>query len=213
MSLPKLYSFAMSSCSWRARIVLNLKNIEYEYAPVNTRDKQQQKDDSYTEINPNQKVPTLSIDEMDISESMVICNYLDKKYPDPPLYPTDELMNIRVQEVCEYINSSIQPLQNIGVIEKVKQEGNISQTKWASFFIRKGLTAVDTRIKPFRGVCSFGNDPTMADVFLYPQISHARRFEIDVESEFPMLYKIEQHLHTIEEFQNARPEHQIDATS
>ena len=157
-------------------------------------------------MNPNQKVPWLHIDGMDISESKVIWDYLDKAYPDPPLYPKDTLANIRTHEVWEYVNSSIQPLQNIAVLKKLNEEGGIDKIKWAQFFIHKGLTAINERIKDHKGKYTIGDNITMADVFLYPQIGHARNvYKLDIDNDFPDLAKIEKLLSTNPEFVNASP--------
>ena len=124
MSIPILYSAYTSSCSFRVRIALNIKKIKYKYIEMNLYDKNNELLKPYRKTNPNMKVPCLNIDGMDISESKVIWDYLDILYPDPPLYPTNILAYIRTNEVWEYINASIQPLQNTPVLNKIKGKNN-----------------------------------------------------------------------------------------
>ena len=168
-------------------------------------------DEKYSKINPNKKVPCLQINGIDISESKVICDYLDKEYPDPPLYPKDQVDWVRTQEVWEYVNSSIQPLQNVAVLKKLNEEGNIDKLKWAQFFIHKGLSAISHRISEHRGKYTIGDNITMADVFLYPQLGHARNvYKLDIDNDFPDLAQIEKQLSTHPAFINASPKLQPD---
>ena len=151
----------------------------------------------------------LIMDGMNIVESMVICNYLEQKYPQPPLYPKDTLANIRVQEICEFINSSMQPMQSTRVMKKLREnEGD--QREWLSFFMKKGLNAVSRRRESHPGRFTIGDTLTMADVFLYPQLYNARLYGIDLDNEYPSLHAVERVLDEIDAFKESRPEEQPD---
>ena len=140
---------------------------------------------------------------------MVICNYLDKKYPEPPLYPEDVETSLRVQEICEFINSSMQPMQTTRVIRKLR-ENKANQPEWLKFFMIKGLNAVSLRRQSHEGRFTVGDTLTMADVFLYPQLYNARLYGIDLQKDYPSLHAVEKVLDEIDAFKESRPEKQPD---
>ena len=110
----KLYSNYISSCSWRVRTVLNYKHIKYEYIAINLNDDQIKFSEEFTKISKTNRVPTLILENgLNIGESMAICEYLEEKYPSPPLYPKNLEQKAQIRNFCEIINSAIQPLQNV----------------------------------------------------------------------------------------------------
>jgi maleylacetoacetate isomerase len=149
-----LYNFQRSSPSWRVRLALSLKNIDYKYVAVplnNQKILAQKKVDELKKLNPYGRVPTLFIDGKAISESVAIIEYLDETRPtQKPLLPKCPLMRAKVRQLVEIINSGVQPFQNIPVlamIDDFKQD----RKKWAAFWIRRGLSAFEDIIKDTRG--------------------------------------------------------------
>jgi len=120
-SIPKLHTYFRSSASWRVRIALNWKKIEYESVFVNLL-KDDQYGPEYASINPLGQVPALVIDDQVLLQSVAIMEYLEEKYPDHPILPKDLIQRARVRQAAEIINSGIQPLQNLTVLKKISDD-------------------------------------------------------------------------------------------
>ena len=117
-------------------------------------------------------------------------------------------MKSKILSVCEIINSSIQPLQNLTVLNKIADMGG-QKIEWAKEWIGHGLEKLEIILQPSAGNFSFGDRITCADLFLVPQLYNARRFQVNVTA-FPALTKVESHCLTLPAFQKARPENQPD---
>lgn len=212
-----LYSYWRSSASWRVRIALYLKGIDFEYIPVHlVQNGGEQNSKNYHTINPMSQVPTLLIkrDEKEIflHQSMAIIQYLDDLYPENPLLPKDPLLKAQVIAFAEIINSGIQPLQNLTVLNQIENLGG-NKNQWAQQQIQKGLYALE---QIAQNLYEQGYQPflvgqlSIAEIFLIPQLYNARRFQIDL-SEFPRLLALEGVTEHIEAFKKANPAQQIDA--
>lgn len=212
----KLYSYWRSSCAWRVRIVLNSKGLEYDYEAVNIAPgENQQKSANYAQVNPMQQVPALEWREGGkthrLTQSNAIVEYLEQRYPDPPLLPSDALQRARVRELMEIVNSGIQPLQNTSIQAEIRAlGGQEALQEFLDAVIGKGLRALHAHTKEARGRYTFGETPTLADAYLVPQLYAARRFGVDV-AEYPRLLEIESALSELPAFAGARPERQPDA--
>jgi maleylpyruvate isomerase len=209
----KLYSYWRSSCSYRARIALALKNVDYEYRAVDiSPEHSQQLTPEYATINGARMVPVLELpDGARLTQSVAIIEYLDERFPDPPLYPRDALERARVREAVEVVNSSIQPLQNLAVLKHVRALAPaVTASAWSERWVVPGLTTLERLAQASGGAFSVGERVTAADVFLVPQLYAARRFGVDV-APFARLAAIEQRLLALEPFRNAHPDRQPDA--
>uniref|UniRef100_A0A453SYF2 glutathione transferase n=1 Tax=Aegilops tauschii subsp. strangulata TaxID=200361 RepID=A0A453SYF2_AEGTS len=107
---PVLYSAAISSCSYRVRIALSLKGVEYEYRAVEWNDT------DYEKINPIKYVPALQDGDILVSDSLAIILYLEDKYPQHLLLPQDLKRKALNLQIASIVCSSIQPLQCYAVI-------------------------------------------------------------------------------------------------
>ncbi len=214
MTKPILYSYWRSSCSWRVRIALNLKKIDYEYRPVHlVRDGGEQHKDNYRALNPMGQVPTFVDGERQITQSLVILEYLERHYPHPALYPQDEDLAWQVREIAEMVNTGIQPLQNLGTLQQLASRfGADAQAKsdWAAHFIAKGFAALETRLAKIAGTYSFGDQVTMADVLLVPQIYGANRFGVNMQP-YPTINHVVANCEALDAFVQAAPAAQPDA--
>lgn len=214
MSAVRLHSYFRSSASWRVRIALAWKGIEYEYVPVHlVRDGGEQHSAAYRALNPLRSVPTLEIDGVVLAESLAIIEYLEETRPNPPLLPSDPVQRARVRQLAEVVNSGIQPVQNLRVLQKLGRDWNAddaARAHWARHWIELGLEALEKLLERHSGTYSVGDDVTVADVCLVPQLYNARRFGVEL-APFENVRRIEDALGQLPAFQAAAPDKQPDA--
>ena len=213
----KLYGYWRSTSTYRVRIALNLKGIDYEYVPVNLlKNGGEQHSDYYKRINPSGLVPCLVDEDEDIilNQSLSIIGYIDERYQTGyRLLPSHALERARVRALAQDIASDIQPLGNLRVLNQLKSSFDASQEEvnaWVAYWIQTGLSAIEQRLQTQAGKYCFDFDVTMADVCLIPQVFNARRFGLDI-SQFPLISKIVENCNGLDAFDKARPENQIDA--
>ena len=210
----KLYSYFRSTSSWRVRIALNFKGLKYSYVPVHlTRDGGQQHHPEFLAVNPQGMVPALEVDAGSVThlltQSMAILEYLEEAHPEPPLLPKDLFLRARTRQLAEIVNSSIQPLQNLTVLNKIAELGG-KRDAWAQDFISMGLAAFERIARESKGPYAACDQPTFADLYLVPQLFGARRFKLDL-APYPTCLEIEAACAKLEAFEAARPERQPDA--
>jgi maleylpyruvate isomerase len=212
--MTALYSYWRSSASWRVRIALALKGVEYEYRAVHlVKDGGEQHSELYHLLNPARLLPTLEIDGHRISESLAILRYLDETRPEPPLVPRDPYLAAKAWQIAEMINAGTQPLQNLRVMQRLGTQFGASpdeQRAWSAHWIGTGLEAVETLLAEIDGVFCVGNDVTVADLCLVPQVYNARRFGVDL-SDLPHILTAEATLSSLPAFEAAHPDAQPDA--
>ncbi|XP_067848228.1 maleylacetoacetate isomerase [Heptranchias perlo] len=204
---PVLYTYFRSSCSWRVRIALAFKGVEYEQVAVNlVKDGGQQHVDVFKALNPMKQVPALSIDGITLSQSLAIIQYLDETRPGPRLLPEDAKKRAQVRMISDHITSGIQPLQNLCVLQRV---GGEKKLEWAQHFIINGLRALESLLQQTAGRYCVGDEVTMADLCLVPQVYNAGRYKVDLTS-FPTIAKINNALLDLEAFKVSHPSCQPD---
>lgn len=213
----KLYGYFRSSAAYRVRIALNLKGVEYETVPVHLlKDGGQQFSASYKALNPTALVPTLVDGDLAIGQSMAILEYLEETHPDPALLPTDPAGRARVRAIAQTIACDIHPLNNLRVLKHLKHGLGVDEdTKnaWYRHWIDVGLTSVEAMLAghPATGRFCHGDQVTLADVLLVPQVFNARRFECDL-SAMPTVTRIVDACSELDAFVQAEPARQPDAT-
>ena len=207
----KLHGYFRSSASYRVRIALNLKGLTAEHLAHHLR-KGQQRDPAYLALNPQGLVPTLQDAETILTQSLAIIEWLDETYPEPPLLPQDALRRAKVRAFALAIACDVHPVQNLKVLARLRQLGIAEEqvTEWAAWVNREGLAACETLIAGEAGPFCFGEEPTMADLCLVPQLANARRFGVDLQA-FPRLLQAETAARAIKAFADAAPERQPDA--
>lgn len=211
----RLYTYWRSSCSWRVRIALALKNVEVEQVPVHlVREGGEQNAAGYVERNPMRTVPMLEWDEggtpRRLTQSMAILEYLDERFPTPPLLPSDPFRRAQVRMIAETVNSGIQPLQNLAVLQHVKGTLAADDRAWGLHWVTRGMTALEREVSRVAGRFAVGDELSLADLCIVPQLYGARRFAVDV-SAFPTLLGIERACEQLESFRRAHPDQQPDA--
>ncbi|HEX7782419.1 MAG TPA: maleylacetoacetate isomerase [Sphingobium sp.] len=204
----KLHGYFRSSAAFRVRIALNLKGLAYENI-FHHLVKDEQKAPDYLALNPQGLVPALEIDGEVLTQSLAICEYLDERFPDPPLLPREPLMRARVRAFAQVIACDIHPVQNLKILKRVRAlAGGDAAQVWARDTITDGLAACAVLIGDGPGPYCFGDAVTLADIFLIPQIANARRFEAVIPAR---LLEVEQACLALDAFQRALPQNQPDA--
>lgn len=210
----KLYTYWRSSCSWRVRIALNLKGLEYELHTVNlVKDGGEQHSEWYRAINPQAQLPTLELaDGTHLTQSMAIMMYLDRVYPTVSLIPTEPQLFAKIIQLAEIINAGIQPLQNLSVLQFLNKHDPSKELSmsWARDVIQQGLGDLESLVAASPTHFLLTNTPTIVECCLVPQLYNARRFGCNL-SKVPRLLKVEQACEKLEAFQLAHPSMQPDA--
>ncbi len=214
----KLYSYWRSSASYRVRIALNLKGLEYEVIPVHMlKDGGEQYQPEYQSINPQGLVPALVDGDATFGQSLAIMDYLEAKYPEPALYPEALTEKAFAQQFALAVACDIHPLQNLRVLKYIKRDLELddeAKNTWVHHWIKTGFTALEKLLndRNWQGPYCLDRQVTIADACLIPQIYNARRFEISMDN-FPTLVTIEGACMELDAFQRAAPENQIDANT
>ncbi len=215
----RLCSYWRSSSSWRVRIGLHLKAIPFEYRAVNLVKEGggEQWSEAHRRRNPMAQVPVLEVEEAGrvqrISQSMAILEWLDERFPDPPLLPGDPEGRARVRMLAEHVNSGIQPFQNTLTLKWVRDRLRGEAEAFAREFVGRGLEALERAVqdgRPPGSTFCHGDRPTLADLYLVPQLFGGRRYGVDV-ARFPTLLAVERACGELEAFRKSVPEAQPDA--
>jgi maleylacetoacetate isomerase len=209
----KLYSYFRSSAAFRVRIALNLKGVDYEIVPIHLiRDGGAHRTAQYRQVNPQMRVPALEVSPGQVLiQSQAIIDYLDELYPDPPLLPADPTRRARVRAVAQIIACDIHPLNNSGTLAYLRDplgHGSSVINAWYAHWVREGFDAIEELIGP--GPYAFGEQVSLADVFLVPQVFNARRLKVPLDK-YPKIAEVDAACRRIAAFEHAAPENQPDA--
>ncbi len=212
----KLYSYWRSSTSYRARIALNLKGLEYDYVPVSMlKDGGEHKKPDYLALNPQGLVPYLIDGDVRIGQSPAILEYLEERYPDPALLPREVSLRARVREMMNIPCCDIHPIDNLRVLKYLQGEFGVSDAQknaWYVHWIELGFAAIEKLLERagFSGPYCFGDQVTFADICLVPQAYNARRFGVELDP-WPRLAAVVAACNALPAFEKAAPENQPDA--
>jgi len=205
-----LYSYFRSSCSWRVRIALAMKQIPYEYRAVHLVNGEQMKPE-FAQLNPMKEVPLYVENGKSIAQSLAIMEFLEELHPKPALLPADPYLRAKTRQLCQIIASDTQPVQNLRVLEMIKAKlGDKERQEWARHWIDNGLKGMEAEVARTAGKYCMGDSVTMADCCLIPQLFNARRFNVDL-TPFPTLMRVEKALELLPECKAAHPDSQPDA--
>ncbi len=203
-----LYDYWRSSASYRVRIALNLKNIEYSTRSIDLL-AGQHKSPKHLQKQPQGIVPAIDIDGITITQSLTIIEYLDETRPRPPLMPVNAVARARVRAISHAIAMEIHPVCNLSVVKHVESlagGGDETKIKWMRKYIRSGLLGVEAYLADDQtGQFCQGDTPTMADCCLIPQLYNANRWGADY-SDLKAICSIELACNELAAFQKAQPE-------
>ena len=214
MTNMTLHGFFRSGTSHRLRIALNLKGLSYEQIAVDLR-KEEHLGDAYRAINPQQLVPALDVDGRVMVQSPAIIEWLEERYPQSPLLPADIGERARVRALAAIVGCDIHPVNNRRILEALRHRfgaGDEAVNAWCATWIGAGFDAFEALVNAHErpGPFAHGEQPTVADVYLVPQIESARRFKVDL-SRWPRLMEIDEACERLEAFRRAAPAVQADA--
>ena len=214
----KLHNFWRSGTSHRTRIALNLKGLDVEYIAVHLG-KEAHLTEAFKAINPQQLVPALQIEEAGgeqvLIQSPAIIEWLEERYPIPALLPVDMDGRAKVRALAAIVGCDIHPINNRRILENLRKMFGADETAintWCGHWISAGFDACEALLASDggRGRFSFGDAPTIADVYLVPQVESARRFKLDM-SRWPLITSVDRACNALEAFRRAAPSAQPDA--
>ena len=212
----KLYNYFRSSASFRVRIALALKGLDYEYAPVHLlKDGGQQFAAGFKAMNPAALVPVLDDNGTVLTQSLAIIEYLDETRPQPPLLPNDAAGRARVRALALTVACEIHPLHNLRVLGYLSNTLGVSDEQknaWYRHWVETGLETLEQMLASDSrtGLCCHGDTPTLADICLVPQIFNAQRFKARLDH-VPTVMRIHEHCLTLPAFARSVPALQPDA--
>lgn len=208
----ELYTYYRSTSSYRVRIALALKGLDYQALPINliAPPGGEHRQPAYLAVNPQGRVPALRIDEGDLLiQSPAIIEYLEERYPQVPLLSKDFAARAHERGVAAVIGCDVHPLHNVSVLNKLRQLGHDEPqvVEWIGHWISQGLATVEQLIGD-EGYC-FGPQPGLADAYLIPQLYAAERFNVSLEA-YPRIRRVAALAATHSAFIKAHPANQPD---
>ena len=209
-----LYGYWRSSAAYRVRIALNLKELSYQQRFIHlVKNGGEQHSADYQKLNPNQLVPVLVDGDVTLNQSLAIIDYLDEIYPEVVLTPLDKERRYIVKSLAQDIAIDIHPLNNLRVLQYLSGELSVEEeakTRWYRHWIEQGFTALEKRLNLCSGKYSVGDEVTLVDACLVPQVYNAKRFDVDLTA-YSNIVRVTTSLNELDAFKRAAPEVQPDA--
>lgn len=207
-----LFNYYRSSASYRVRIALALKGLEYDYRPVHLA-KNEQLTESYAAVSAARLVPLLRDGEHSLTQSLAIIEYLDETHPTPPLLPGTPAERARVRALAMDIACEIHPLNNLRVLRYLVRDLKVAEddkNRWYRHWVETGLEVVERQLAARPATYCHGETPTLADCCLVPQIFNARRFDCRLDH-VPNVLRVFEACMALPAFEATRPENCPDA--
>ncbi|MBZ8138902.1 maleylacetoacetate isomerase [Rubrivivax gelatinosus] len=208
----ELFNYYRSSASYRVRIALALKGLDYDYRPVHLR-RNEQFQESYAAVSAARLVPLLRDGDAVVTQSLAIIEYLDETHPEPPLLPADAAGRARVRALALDIACEIHPLNNLRVLRFLVHDLKLAdedKNRWARHWIETGLETVERQLAARPAAFCHGETPTLADCVLVPQIVNARRFDCRLDH-VPQVMRVFETCMRLPAFADTHPERCPDA--
>jgi maleylacetoacetate isomerase len=208
----ELYNYFRSSASYRVRIALALKGLDYDYRAVHLA-KNEQFNESYAAVAASRLVPLLRDGDRTVTQSLAIIEYLDEIHPTPPLLPGTAAERARIRALALDIACEIHPLNNLRVLRYLVRDLKVSEddkNRWYRHWVETGLEVVERQLAAQPARYCHGDQPTLADCCLVPQIFNARRFDCRLDH-VPQVMQVFEACMALPAFEDTRPEKCPDA--
>jgi maleylacetoacetate isomerase len=211
----KLYGYFRSSASYRVRIALNLKGVDYVNAFVHLR-RDEHMTEAYRDVNPQGFIPALEDDDGEIlNQSLAIIEYLDETCPHPPLLPPHPADRARVRALAQVVASDIHPVNNLRVLRYLRRElarDEVTVERWYNHWLAEGFHTVEAMLANDERTGRFchGDAPGLADICLIPQVVNAATYALDL-SPYPTIQRIFDTCMGLDAFYKAHPARQPDS--
>ncbi len=207
-----LHAYWRSGTSYRTRIGLNLKGVAYETVPVDLR-AGAHLDENFRALNPQGLVPVLEVDDVILTQSSAILEWLEERYPEPALLPARLADRATVRAMAAIVACDIHPLQNLRVLKQLRTQFSATpenEAAWICLWITSGFEALEIMIHRYGRGFSFGDHPSLADCHLVPQVYAAYRFGVNM-GPFPAIRGVVDAMHALPAVIDAHPDQQPDA--
>jgi maleylpyruvate isomerase len=208
----ELYNYFRSSASYRVRIALALKGLDFDYKAVHLQ-KHEQLNESYAAVSASRLVPLLRHGDHVVTQSLAIIEYLEETYPTPPLLPSRPVDRARVRTLALDIACEIHPLNNLRVLRYLVHDLKLAEddkNRWYKHWVESGLETVERQLASQPATYCHGETPTLADCVLVPQIFNAQRFACRLDH-VPHVMRVFAACMQLDAFENTRPEKCPDA--
>ena len=209
----ELFNYFRSSASYRVRIALALKGLDYDYRSVHLQ-KNEQLGEVYASVSAARLVPMLRDGEHLVTQSLAIIEYLDETHPEPLLLPGDAAARARVRSLAMDIACEIHPLNNLRVLRYLVGSLKVTEDdkdRWYRHWVETGLEVVERRLAEHPSTYCHCEAPTLADCVLVPQIFNARRFNARLDH-VPNVMRVFDACMRLDAFEKTRPEACPDAS-
>lgn len=205
-----LYDYFRSSTSYRVRIALHLKGLNYEKHPIHLlADGGQQYKADYLQLNPQARVPCLVDGDITLTQSLAIIEYLDECYAQNPLLPTQPVARAYIRSLALLIACDMHPLNNLSTLNLLKLQFHADENAirtWYRHWLACGFDAFEKQLEKHNvmGTTCFGDHITLADICLIPQVYNAKRYGFDL-APYPRITAIDTYCMTLAAFQETSP--------
>ncbi len=209
----ELYNYFRSSASYRVRIALALKGLDYDYKPVHLV-KNEHQAESFAAVSAARLVPLLKDGDHVVTQSLAIMEYLEETHPTPPLLPADPAGRARVRTLALDVACEIHPLNNLRVLRYLVHDLKLDEdakNRWYRHWVESGLETVERQLAAQPSRYCHGSTPTLADCTLVPQIFNAQRFECRL-SHVPNVMRVFDECMKLPAFEETLPEKCPDAS-
>jgi maleylpyruvate isomerase len=209
---PRLHDYWRSTASYRVRIALELKGVAFEQMSHDLRTGAH-REPEYRDLAPQGLVPALDIGAAVLTQSLAILEWLEERYPQPPVLPEKSVDRAVVRAMAEVVACDIHPLNNLRVLQTLRSDFDASPAQveaWTARWIAAGFTGLEAMVARYGGAFAFGGAPTLADCCLVPQVYSAERFKVDL-TPFPRLRGVVERARALAPFAAAHPDRQPDA--
>jgi len=206
-----LHGYWRSSAAYRVRIALALKGLAFDQVTHDLRTGEQRAP-GYRALNPQGRVPALEADGRVMTQSSAILEWLDERWPEPPLLPAAPADRAAVRAIAATVGCDVHPLNNLAVLTALRATGadEAAVAAWIGRWIGEGFAAIEPVVATHGRGFAWGEAPGLADCYLVPQVYNAERFGVDL-SPYPALMAAVERARALPAFAAAHPDRQPDA--